>query len=153
MMRYPCPVQHQAQAPLPQPCGQSQLEHRLRSDRCAVDFLFQQGLSRYVAPCRDQERGRQVNHVFECVSDQQLRAQTRADGGPVSPALAGSGLIFKWIKQHLRIKTFYGTTGNAVKTQIWIAVCTYVRIGIAKKRLHLPNSCPTVLMKSCKSRV
>ena len=81
-----------------------------------------------------------MNHVFECVSDQQLRAQTRVDGGPVSPALAGSGLFFKWIKQHLRIKTFYGTTDTAVKTQIWIAVCTYVRIGIAKKRLRLPNS-------------
>jgi IS4 transposase len=49
-------------------------------------------------------------------------------------------LFFKWIKQHLRIKTFFGTTENAVKTQIWIAVCTYVLIAIAKKRLRLPNS-------------
>ena len=62
-------------------------------------------------------------------------------------------MFFKWIEQHLRIKTFYGTTDTAVKTQIWIAVYTYVRIGIAKKRLHLPNSCPTVFMKSHKSRV
>ena len=46
-------------------------------------------------------------------------------------------LFFKWIKQHLRIKAFLGTSENAVKTQIWIAVCTYVLITIAKKRLHL----------------
>ena len=48
-------------------------------------------------------------------------------------------LFFKWIKQHLRIKTFLGTSENAVKTQIWIAVCTYVLIAILKKRLKLPN--------------
>ena len=54
-------------------------------------------------------------------------------------------LFFKWIKQHLRIKTFYGTTENAVKTQIWIAVCTYVLIAIAKKRLYLPNSLHEIL--------
>ena len=46
-------------------------------------------------------------------------------------------LFFKWIKQHLRIKTFFGTSENAVKTQIWIAICTYVLISIVKKRLHL----------------
>lgn len=54
-------------------------------------------------------------------------------------------LFFKWIKQHLRIKTFFGTSENAVKTQIWIAVCTYVLIAIAKKRLHLPNSLHEIL--------
>jgi IS4 transposase len=54
-------------------------------------------------------------------------------------------LFFKWFKQHLRIKTFYGTNENAVKTQIWIAVCTYVLIAIAKKRLHLPNSLHEIL--------
>jgi Transposase DDE domain/Domain of unknown function (DUF4372) len=54
-------------------------------------------------------------------------------------------LFFKWIKQHLRIKTFYGTSENAVKTQIWIAVCTYVMIAIAKKRLHLPNRLHEIL--------
>jgi hypothetical protein len=48
-------------------------------------------------------------------------------------------LFFKWIKQHLRIKAFLGTSENAVKTQIWIAVCTYVLIAIAKKRLHLEH--------------
>ena len=54
-------------------------------------------------------------------------------------------LFFKWIKQHLRIKTFLGTSENAVKTQIWIAVCTYVLIAIVKKRLHLPHSLYEIL--------
>jgi hypothetical protein len=46
-------------------------------------------------------------------------------------------LFFKWIKQHLRIKQFYGTTENAVKTQIWTAVSTYVLVAIVKKRLKI----------------
>jgi hypothetical protein len=54
-------------------------------------------------------------------------------------------LFFKWIKQHLRIKAFLGTWENAVKTQIWIAVCTYVLIAIIKKRLHLPHSLYEIL--------
>ena len=54
-------------------------------------------------------------------------------------------LFFKWIKQHLRIKAFLGTSESAVKTQIWIAVCTYVLIAIVKKRLHLPHSLHEIL--------
>ena len=54
-------------------------------------------------------------------------------------------LFFKWIKQHLRIKCFYGTSENAVKTQIWIAVAVYVLIAIAKKRLNLNASLYTLL--------
>ena len=54
-------------------------------------------------------------------------------------------LFFKWMKQHLRIKKFLGNSENAVKTQIWIAVCTYVLIAIAKKRLHLPHSLYEIL--------
>ncbi len=54
-------------------------------------------------------------------------------------------LFFKWIKQHLRIKSFFGTTENAVKTQIWIAVCVYVLIAIVKKRLALDASLYTIL--------
>lgn len=54
-------------------------------------------------------------------------------------------LFFKWIKQHLRIKSFFGTTENAVKTQIWIAVCVYVLVAIVKKRLALPASLYTIL--------
>ena len=46
-------------------------------------------------------------------------------------------LFFKWIKQHLRIKQFYGTSENAVKTQIWIAVSVYVLVAIVRKRLSI----------------
>jgi hypothetical protein len=54
-------------------------------------------------------------------------------------------LFFRWIKQHLRIKTFYGTSPNAVKTQIWIAVSIYLLVSILKKRLDLPGSLHTIL--------
>jgi len=54
-------------------------------------------------------------------------------------------LFFKWVKQHLRIKAFLGTSENAVKTQIWIAVCTYVLIAIVKKRLKLSHSLYEIL--------
>jgi hypothetical protein len=54
-------------------------------------------------------------------------------------------LFFKWIKQHLRIKRFYGTSENAVKTQIWIAVAVYVLIAIIKKKLNLDTSLYTLL--------
>jgi hypothetical protein len=54
-------------------------------------------------------------------------------------------LFFKWIKQHLRIKSFYGTSENAVKTQIWIAVSVYVIVAILKKQLQLPYSLYTIL--------
>jgi len=54
-------------------------------------------------------------------------------------------LFFKWIKQHLRIKKFFGTTENAVKTQIWIAVSVYVLVAILKKRLRLEASLYTIL--------
>jgi len=54
-------------------------------------------------------------------------------------------LFFKWIKQNLRIKSFYGTTPNAVKTQIWIAVSVYVLVAIIKKRLNLDTSLYTIL--------
>ena len=47
---------------------------------------------------------------------------------------------FKWIKQHLRIKAFYGTSENAVKTQVWIAIATYLLVAILKKRLGLQAS-------------
>lgn len=54
-------------------------------------------------------------------------------------------LFFKWIKQHLRIRSFFGTSENAVKTQIWIAVAVYVLIAIVKKRLALQASLYTIL--------
>src|SRR6516165_7586500 len=54
-------------------------------------------------------------------------------------------LFFKWIKQHLRIKSFFGTSENAVKTQVWIAVSTYVLVAIIKKRLNLTASLYEIL--------
>jgi transposase len=54
-------------------------------------------------------------------------------------------LFFRWIKQHLRIKTFYGTSPNAVKTQIWIAISIYLLVAILKKRLNLSGSLHTIL--------
>jgi IS4 transposase len=54
-------------------------------------------------------------------------------------------LFFKWIKQHLRIKAFYGTSENAVKTQVWIAISIYVLVAIIKKHLKLEQSLYTIL--------
>ncbi len=54
-------------------------------------------------------------------------------------------LFFKWIKQHLRIKAFFGTSENAVKTQIWSAICVYVLVAIVKKRLAIPASLYEIL--------
>jgi hypothetical protein len=53
--------------------------------------------------------------------------------------------FFKWIKQHLRIKAFYGTSENAVKTQIWIAVSVYVLVAIVRKRLGIEASLYQIL--------
>ena len=53
--------------------------------------------------------------------------------------------MFKWIKQHLRIKAFFGTTENAVKTQIWIAVSVYVLVAIVRKRISLDLSLYQIL--------
>ncbi len=54
-------------------------------------------------------------------------------------------LFFKWIKQHLRIKKFFGTSENAVKVQIWTAISVYVLVAIVKKRLNLEASLYTLL--------
>src|SRR5450756_3169958 len=66
--------------------------------------------------------------------------------GPAPRQFLTRQLFFKWIKQHLRIKQFYGTSDNAVKTQIWIAVSVYVLIAIVKKRLALEASLYTCLL-------
>ena len=71
-----------------------------------------------------------------------LPAQTIAD---IYRARWQVELFFKWIKQHLRIKAFFGTSENAVKTQIWIAVCVYLLVAIAKKQLRLEQSLHTIL--------
>ena len=54
-------------------------------------------------------------------------------------------MFFKWIKQHLRIKAFYGTSENAVKTQVWTAVCSYLLVAIARQRLTLDLNLYTIL--------
>ena len=54
-------------------------------------------------------------------------------------------LFFKWIKQHLRIKAFYGTSNNAVKTQVWIAITVYVLVAIVKKELGIERSLYEIL--------
>jgi hypothetical protein len=54
-------------------------------------------------------------------------------------------LFFKWIKQNLRIKSFYGTSGNAVKTQIWIAISVYVLVAIIKKKLQIERTLNEIL--------
>ena len=54
-------------------------------------------------------------------------------------------MFFKWIKQHLRIKAFYGTSENAVKTQIWIAISIYVLVAIVKKQLNIHRSLAEIL--------
>ena len=54
-------------------------------------------------------------------------------------------LFFRWVKQHLRIKSFYGTSENPVKTQVWIAILVYVLVAIIKKRLSLELSLYTIL--------
>ena len=54
-------------------------------------------------------------------------------------------LFFKWIKGHLRIKAFYGTSANAVQTQVWVAICVYLMVAILKKELRLPLSLHTML--------
>jgi Transposase DDE domain len=73
-----------------------------------------------------------------------LRALQKPLAEP-APAKAGVELFFKWIKQHLRIKRFFGTSENAVKTQIWIAVSVYVLVAIVKRRLNLDASLYTLL--------
>jgi IS4 transposase len=54
-------------------------------------------------------------------------------------------LFFRWIKQHLRIRAFYGTSENAVRTQVWIAISVYVLVAILKKRLNLDRSLHSIL--------
>jgi IS4 transposase len=54
-------------------------------------------------------------------------------------------LFFKWVKQHLRIKKFFGTSLNAVYTQIWIAVCVYLLVAMMKKKLKLEQELYTIL--------
>ena len=89
---------------------------------------------------------------FDAATNKRLKFLTNnfappgADHRPhLQVALGKIELFFKWIKQHLRIKQFYGTSENAVKTQIWIAVSVYVLVAIARKRLGLEASLYQIL--------
>ncbi len=66
--------------------------------------------------------------------------ETDRDSYPAPRQSLTRQLFFKWIKQHLRIKAFFGTSENAVKSQVWIAVSTYVPVAIVRKRLRLEAS-------------
>jgi len=87
----------------------------------------------------DEEQGRTL--VF-LTNNQVLSAQTIAR---LYKCRWQVELFFKWIKQHLRIKAFFGTSENAVKTQVWIAISVYVLVAIVRKRLNLDLSLYTIL--------
>lgn len=101
----------------------------------ATDYPVPLRRIRYVDPVREQPLTFLTNHF-------QLPALTVAQ---LYKARWQIELFFKWIKQHLRIKAFYGTSANAVKTQVWIAITVYVLVAIIKKRLRLQVSLYTLL--------
>lgn len=90
-------------------------------------------------------------HYYAAESDQRLVLLTNNFSIPALTVAAlyryrwQVELFFKWIKQHLRIKNFFGTSDNCVKTQVWIAVSVYVLVAIAKKRLGLKHDLYTML--------
>lgn len=110
----------------------------LRSDQTIV-LTGQRSAQRYPTPLRrvhyvDPERA--LHFVF-LTNNFRLPALTIAQ---LYKCRWQVELFFRWIKQHLRIRAFYGTSENAVKTQIWIAISVYVLAAIARKRLNLPVS-------------
>jgi transposase len=109
-----------------------------------VTFKTKQQRDKYPEPMRqvkyyDQVTGKKL--VF-LTNSFDLPAKTVAD---IYKARWQIELFFKWIKQHLRIKNFFGTSENAVKTQIWIAVATYVLVAILKKQYQLEHSLYKIL--------
>jgi transposase len=105
---------------------------QMRSDSCPYRVLQQKGLPGKASSrvkFFDAEKGR--SFVF-LTNQFMLPAHTIAELYRYRWRVE---IFFKWIKQHLRIKSFYGTSQNAVKTQIWIAISTYVLVAIMKKRL------------------
>ena len=116
-------------------------DHRARTLTCAEQYramafaqlTFRESL-RDIETCLSAETGKTL--VF-LTNQRMLSASTVCD---LYKSRWYVELFFKWIKQHLRIKRFYGTSENAVKTQIWIAVSVYVLVAIVKKRLNLEAS-------------
>jgi hypothetical protein len=126
-------------------CAYRPVEHAsgLRSDQ-TIRLRFRRSLRRYPLPLRyvsyhDDERDRRL--VF-LSNNFHLPALTIAR---LYKCRWQIELFFKWIKQHLRIKAFYGTSANAVKTQIWIAISTYVLVAIIKKQLNIERSLNEIL--------
>ena len=140
LLRHPRQVEHPVSACL-FGAGRSQHGHHLRSDHCADRHDQPQGLSEHLRRIRfkDPETGKTL--VF-LTNNFALPAATIC---ALYKARWQVELFFKWIKQHLRIKKFYGTSENAVKSQIWIAVSVYVLVAIVKKRLNLDASLYTLL--------
>ena len=109
----------------------------LRPDHCSQRLLCRQALPAYLRRIRyrDPETGKNLvfltNPALTICALYRCRWQVE--------------LFFKWIKQHLRIKRFYGTSENAVRTQIWIAISVYVLVAIIKKKLRLNVSLHTLL--------
>src|ERR1022692_787904 len=115
----------------------------VRSDQTVILSSFESA-SAYPDPLRrvsyyDAERSKRLKFLTNNFT---LPAQTIAD---LYRQRWQVELFFKWIKQHLRIKAFYGTSENAVKTQIWIAVSIYVLVAIVRKRLELEASLYQIL--------
>jgi hypothetical protein len=92
-----------------------------------------QSVARHSGPRRDSCRLLPLESCGPAVDESRNRLSPQREGVDGQYVVQ----LFRWIKQHLRIKAFYGTTENAVKTQIWIAVSVYVLVAIIRKRLGL----------------
>jgi hypothetical protein len=115
----------------------------LRSDQTVV-FATRAGRANYPEPLRrirfkDPETGKSLTFL---TNNFDLPALTIARLYQLRWRVE---LFFKWIKGHLRVRAFYGTSSNAVQTQVWIAICVYVMVAILKKELALPLSLHTML--------
>ena len=115
---------------------------RYRSHRHTDGHRFREGVPRPVA-ARQLSRCRNPKEIQ--IPDEQLYTPGTHYRPDLQNARWQVELFFKWIKQHLRIKSFYGTSENAVKTQIWIAVSMYVLVAIVRKRLGLEISLYQIL--------
>ena len=114
--------------------------------RCDQEILLATQRSKNLYPIRlrrisfrDELQGRTLNFLTNNFT---LSAETIA---ALYKARWEIELFFKWIKQHLRVKSFYGTSANAVKTQIWIAMIVYLVLAILKERYHLAQSLSKLL--------
>ena len=141
LLRHACQVEHRCSSRLFGADG-SLDRHHLRPDHLPGRLLHPSGLPRTSAAHPASRTPSPARRWSSITNNFSLPAATIC-------ALYKSRwqveLFFKWIKQHLRIKQFYGTSENAVKTQIWIAVSVYVLVAIVKKRLDLDASLYTLL--------